>query len=210
MVIAMCLLALFCVLAGVGANLVAPHLLHIAQSLSSQQTLAVAQGATLMPGDAQQAVLTPSVVFLLLIAMPILPGLFWYINRHTVATSGAPVMHGHAAMPGKKGWPRLPAALRSPCAWYLARFIACVNSSILPSRYSAAWGRNYCCHPHRAVLGRQNHPAAGRDNQTHCPCGAVSAKRRFPSLLPVCDRRAGDPAADYRRLRRREDDTTNP
>lgn len=83
MVIAMGLLALFCVLAGVGANLVAPHLLHIAQSLSSQETLAVAQGATLMPGDAQQAVLTPSVVFLLLIAMPVLPGLFWYINRHT-------------------------------------------------------------------------------------------------------------------------------
>jgi hydrogenase-4 component B len=83
MVAAMCLLALFCVLAGVGASVVAPHLLVIAQSLANAETLAVAQGATLMPGNGQQAVLTPSVVFLLLIALPLLPGLFWYINRQT-------------------------------------------------------------------------------------------------------------------------------
>lgn len=83
MVTAMCLLALFCVLAGVGASVVAPHLLLIAQSLTGAETLAVAEGATLMPGDAQQAVLTPSVVFLLLIALPLLPAIFWYINRHT-------------------------------------------------------------------------------------------------------------------------------
>lgn len=83
MVTAMCLLALFCVLAGVGASVVAPHLLLIAQSLTTPDTLSVAQGATLMPADAQQAVLTPSVVFLLLIALPLLPGLIWYVNRQT-------------------------------------------------------------------------------------------------------------------------------
>lgn len=83
MVIAMCLLALCCVLAGVGASVVAPHLLLIAQSLTTPDTLSVVQGTTLMPGDAHQAVLTPSVVFLLLIALPLLPGLFWYVNRQT-------------------------------------------------------------------------------------------------------------------------------
>ncbi len=83
MVIAMCLLALFCVLAGVGASVVAPHLLLIAQSLTTAETLSVAEGATLIPGDAQQAVLMPSAIFLLLLALPLLPGLFWYVNRQT-------------------------------------------------------------------------------------------------------------------------------
>ncbi|WP_437886981.1 hydrogenase 4 subunit B [Phytobacter sp. V91] len=83
MVTAMCILALLCVLAGVGASVIAPHLLLIAQSLATQETLAVAAGATLLPGDAQQAVLTPSVVFLLLIVLPLIPGIFWYINRQT-------------------------------------------------------------------------------------------------------------------------------
>jgi hydrogenase-4 component B len=83
MVIAMCLLALFCVLAGVGASVVAPHLLLIAQSLTTAETLSVAEGATLIPGDAQQAVLMPSAIFLLLLALPLLPGLFWYANRQT-------------------------------------------------------------------------------------------------------------------------------
>ncbi|WLI75861.1 hydrogenase 4 subunit B [Kosakonia sp. H02] len=83
MVAAMCALALLCVLAGVGASAIAPHLMQIALSLTPPTTLAVTQGATLIPGDAQQALLTPSTVFLLLLVLPLLPGLFWYFTRQS-------------------------------------------------------------------------------------------------------------------------------
>lgn len=83
MVIAMAALALLCVLAGVGASVIAPHLMQVALSLTPPTSLAVAQGATLIPGDAQQAMLAPSTVFLLLLALPLLPGLLWYLNRQS-------------------------------------------------------------------------------------------------------------------------------
>ncbi|MGY5955961.1 hydrogenase 4 subunit B [Kosakonia sp. BK9b] len=83
MVAAMLLLALLCVLTGVGASVVAPYLMQIVLTLTPPATLAVAQGATLIPGDVHQAMLTPSTVFLLLLVLPLLPGLLWSINRST-------------------------------------------------------------------------------------------------------------------------------
>lgn len=83
MVVAMLALALACLFCGVGASLVAPYLLRIVLPLTSPATLVVAQGVTLMPGDAQQAVLAPSLIFLLLIALPLLPGVLWYFNRRS-------------------------------------------------------------------------------------------------------------------------------
>ncbi|MGG7444569.1 hydrogenase 4 subunit B [Kosakonia oryzendophytica] len=83
MVVAMCALALLCVLTGVGASVVAPHLMQIVLTLTPPATLAVAQDATLIPGDVQQAMLTPSTVFLLLLVLPLLPAVLWYVNRQT-------------------------------------------------------------------------------------------------------------------------------
>jgi len=83
MVSAMLVLALLCIAFGVGASVVAPQLLQVALSLTPPATLIVAQGATLMPGAAHQAVLTPSLLFLLLLALPLLPGVVWYFHRRT-------------------------------------------------------------------------------------------------------------------------------
>lgn len=83
MVAAMSVLALLCVALGVGASWVAPQLMHIALSLTPPTALAAAEGATLIPGDAQQAMLMPSTVFLLLLLLPLLPGMLWFLNRQT-------------------------------------------------------------------------------------------------------------------------------
>ncbi|MGP3592157.1 hydrogenase 4 subunit B [Vagococcus sp. WN89Y] len=83
MVCAMLVLALLCVVFGAGASVIAPHLLQVALSLTPPATLAVAQGITLVPGEAHQAVLTPSTLFLLLLALPLLPGVVWYCHRQT-------------------------------------------------------------------------------------------------------------------------------
>lgn len=83
MVVAMSLMALLCVLLGVFAPIAAPHITQIALSLTSQSALTVAQGSTLVPGDAAQAVLSPGLIFILLIILPLLPASLWYLCRHS-------------------------------------------------------------------------------------------------------------------------------
>ncbi|BDH47707.1 hydrogenase 4 subunit B [Salmonella enterica subsp. enterica serovar Choleraesuis] len=81
MVVAMCLLALLCVALGVGSSVVVPHLLQVVHSLTNAESVQAAHGALLMPGHSSQAMLTPSVIFLLLLVLPVLPGVFWLMNR---------------------------------------------------------------------------------------------------------------------------------
>nr|WP_318384758.1 hydrogenase 4 subunit B [uncultured Enterobacter sp.] len=83
MVVAMAVMALLCVLLGVGSPLVAPHITQIALSLTGHIPLTVAGGSTLIPGDAAQAVLSPGAIFILLILMPLLPASLWYLCRHS-------------------------------------------------------------------------------------------------------------------------------
>lgn len=77
MTIAMGLLALFCVVLGVGAAFVAPIIANIAMSLSETSALTVAQGSMLVPDAASQAMFSPALTFVLLIALPLIPFLIY-------------------------------------------------------------------------------------------------------------------------------------
>lgn len=77
MTIAMGLLALFCVVLGVGAAFVAPIIANIAMSLSETSALTVTQGAILVPDSASQAMFSPALTFILLIALPLIPFLIY-------------------------------------------------------------------------------------------------------------------------------------
>ncbi|MBW7985063.1 hydrogenase 4 subunit B [Enterobacillus tribolii] len=81
MTVSMLLLALFCVLLGAGASVVAPVLAQVAASLSGAQELTVAQGGLLVPQQAAQAMLSPALTFILLLALPLLPLAVYLIRK---------------------------------------------------------------------------------------------------------------------------------
>ncbi|EBP0013307.1 hydrogenase 4 subunit B [Salmonella enterica] len=80
MTTAMAIIAALCVVTGVGASWVAPHIMQIVADFAAVGAQPAASGATLIPGAADETLLTPSAIFLLLIALPILPGLFWLMK----------------------------------------------------------------------------------------------------------------------------------
>jgi hydrogenase-4 component B len=73
MVLAMILLAIACVLLGVGAPWVAPIMAGIASSLCGGAVVQVVQGSLIIPGNATQAVLSLPLLTILLIALPFVP-----------------------------------------------------------------------------------------------------------------------------------------
>ncbi|KFC06405.1 hydrogenase-4 component B/formate hydrogenlyase subunit 3 [Trabulsiella guamensis ATCC 49490] len=81
MTTAMIVMALLCVALGVGASLVAPVLAQVATSLTHGADVTVASNMLLQPGDSAQAMLSPAVSFLLLIALPVLPLAVWWALR---------------------------------------------------------------------------------------------------------------------------------
>ncbi|POT60013.1 hydrogenase 4 subunit B [Citrobacter amalonaticus] len=81
MTLAMLALAALCVLTGVFASWVAPQIMLVVLSFTASSAVPAASGLTLIPGEMHETLLTPSVIFLLLIALPILPGIFWLITR---------------------------------------------------------------------------------------------------------------------------------
>lgn len=77
MTTAMALLALLCVGLGVGAGEVAPLITRVAVSLTGGAAPAVAQGLNVFPGDPQQTALSTPLIFILLLALPLLPLLLY-------------------------------------------------------------------------------------------------------------------------------------
>ncbi|ACS85087.1 hydrogenase 4 subunit B [Musicola paradisiaca] len=73
MTVAMLLLALLCVLLGIGASLVSPIITGIAADLAHTSAVAVSQGSQVFPGDSRQTVLDTPLIFILLLALPLLP-----------------------------------------------------------------------------------------------------------------------------------------
>jgi len=73
MVFAVVLLAAICVLLGLCAPLVAPVIAGIASSLAGGVVVNVAQGTLILPGNAEQAVLSLPLLTILLIALPFVP-----------------------------------------------------------------------------------------------------------------------------------------
>ncbi len=78
---AMLLLALLCVVLGVGAAWIAPVIANIASGLVQAPDVAVSQGALLVPGVAHQAMLSPAVMFILLLTLPLIPLMIYLSNR---------------------------------------------------------------------------------------------------------------------------------
>lgn len=77
MTAAMLLLALLCLLLGVGASDIAPVIARVAASLTHSAAPAVAQGALVFPGDPGQTSLSTPLIFILLLALPLLPLLLY-------------------------------------------------------------------------------------------------------------------------------------
>ncbi|MEH2921322.1 hydrogenase 4 subunit B [Samsonia erythrinae] len=77
MTLAMLLLALCCLALGLGAGAIAPMLSQVAMSLTDTHGVTVAQGDLLIPAQASQAMLSPALIFILLVALPIVPLLIW-------------------------------------------------------------------------------------------------------------------------------------
>lgn len=81
MTMAMLLLALLCVLLGVGASAVAPVLANVAAGLSQAHDFTVAQGTLLVPQRAGQAMLSPLLMFILLLALPLIPLAIYLLRK---------------------------------------------------------------------------------------------------------------------------------
>lgn len=81
MTAAMIVMALLCVALGVGASVVAPVLAQVATSLTHTPELIVAHNILLLPGDSAQAMFSPAVSFLLLLGLPLLPLVVWWVLR---------------------------------------------------------------------------------------------------------------------------------
>lgn len=76
MIVAMLLLAALCVLIALSASWLAPKIMHIAHAFTNTPPVTVASGIALVPGTFHTQV-TPSLLLLLLLAMPLLHGLYW-------------------------------------------------------------------------------------------------------------------------------------
>ncbi|NDL64061.1 hydrogenase 4 subunit B [Acerihabitans arboris] len=81
MTTAMLLLALLCVLLGAGASWVAPVLGNVAAGLSQAHDFTVVQGALLVPQRADQAMLSPLMIFILLLALPLIPLVIYLLRK---------------------------------------------------------------------------------------------------------------------------------
>lgn len=76
MIVAMLLLAALCVFIALSASWLAPKIMHIAHAFTNTPPVTVTSGIALVPGTFHTRV-TPSLLLLLLLAMPLLPGLYW-------------------------------------------------------------------------------------------------------------------------------------
>ncbi len=81
MTAAMALLALLCVLLGAGASWVAPVLANVAAGLGHTHDFTVVQGALLVPQQAGQAMLSPLMIFILLLALPLIPLAIYLLRK---------------------------------------------------------------------------------------------------------------------------------
>ena len=81
MTAAMLILAVICVILGVGASVIAPVLANVAMSLTSATDITVAQGAMLMPDSAAQAMISPAMTFVLLLALPLIPFIIYLVFK---------------------------------------------------------------------------------------------------------------------------------
>ena len=81
MTAAMLILAVVCVLLGVGASVIAPVLAKVAMTLTAGTDVTVAQGAMLVPDSAAQAMISPAMTFLLLLALPLIPFIIYLVFK---------------------------------------------------------------------------------------------------------------------------------
>lgn len=86
MAAAMMILAALCVLTGIAAGWIAPQLMQIALSFTSPHSVAVIGDWQQVTGNIFNTLITPSLLFLLLLALPLLPGLYWLFCRKQRAT----------------------------------------------------------------------------------------------------------------------------
>lgn len=102
MTTAMLLLALLCVLLGIGASEVAPIIARVAASLTETTVPIVAQGIQVFPGNPGQTTLSTPLIFILLLALPLLP-LLLYVGckgtRLNFRQRGTPWACGYAYEP---------------------------------------------------------------------------------------------------------------
>lgn len=81
MTAAMLILAVVCVLLGVGASVIAPVLAKVAMSLTAATDVTVVQGAMLVPDSAAQAMISSAMTFLLLLALPLIPFIIYLVFK---------------------------------------------------------------------------------------------------------------------------------
>ncbi|EJN3623897.1 hydrogenase 4 subunit B [Escherichia coli] len=81
MTTAMAILAVLCVITGIGASGLAPYIMRVVADFAGINMQPATIGTALIPGTTGETLLTPSAIFLLLIVLPILPGLFWLMKR---------------------------------------------------------------------------------------------------------------------------------
>ncbi len=200
MIVAMLLLAALCVLIALSASWLAPKIMHIAHAFTNTPPVTVASGIALVPGTFHTQV-TPSLLLLLLLAMPLLPGLYWLWCRSRRAAFRRRRCLGMRLQLGKRdGSVRQWRDAAAACG------LLCVISSTTARPYTKAdkglahvTARAQSTEPFwderviRPIVKRTQR--LGQRN-------TASAKRRLSSLLPVCGRRTGCAANRYCRLRK--------
>ncbi len=202
MIVAMLLLAALCVLIALSASWLAPKIMHIAHAFTDTPPVTVASGIALVPGTFHTRV-TPSLLLLLLLAMPLLPGLYWLWCRSRRAAFRRT---GDAWACGY-GWENAMA----PSG----------NGVMQPLRvvFSALFRLRQQLDPTLRLNKGLAHVTARAQStepfwdervirpivsatQRLAQRNTASAKRRLSSLLPVCGCRTGCAANRYCRLRK--------
>ncbi len=125
MIVAMLLLAALCVLIALSASWLAPKIMHIAHAFTTPP-VTVASGIALVPGTFHTQV-TPSLLLLLLLAMPLLPGLYWLWCRSRRAAFRRTGDAWHAAGAGKCDGP-VRQWRDAAAAWSSLRYFVYDNS----------------------------------------------------------------------------------
>lgn len=129
MTAAMLILAVICVILGVGASVIAPVLANVAMSLTSATDITVAQGAMLMPDSAAQAMISPAMTFVLLLALPLIPFIIYLVfkgKQMGFRRKGDAWACGYA---WEKDMSVSAGASLNRCVLCLRHYIACVNNS---------------------------------------------------------------------------------
>ncbi|MDR3438345.1 hydrogenase 4 subunit B [Telmatospirillum sp.] len=177
MLVGMGLLAVACVILGLAAPVVAPVIGGIAAATIGTQAVAMADGALLLPGNAQQAVLSPPLIAVLLVALAALP-----VILKSVLSGGQRLQQRRGAAPWAAGY--LPDEHMSATAASFAQPIRMFFGPLYDVRKTIAggWGKVAIAFERLVTVARRTEPCWDRNIIDPVTEGVGAMGRRLQTI----------------------------